>query len=1095
MIASRAKLDARLFDLWCRRDRLTNSQWTELWGLVHSILNSVNLSHFQTLTDSPTDYIRDFFFDNYLIDQIRARNRRQQWLRYENELPDDKAGGDKPVDERNLRPKTRQQPPVTALGDNPVDEHGLRPKTEPLDPLTLLGVQAHDVARSAMEFLQDSEDWVQIFLCCHHCCDSESRVPLIRLAEIHAIETDYCGYWDLLLGPEDEPCDPLAGMVQVWNRVHVYLPSTSIVLGQLSAGRLDAVRALFDELLDPDEQDPSLAQPGVTVTRKTQGGHQVRTGTPLGTEADPRWGYADLFGRILAEKAVKQPARLAAARRGEKAAWIENLVGSLREGFASLGLALSPTDKPERHRLGLPAAGGTLLRTATLPVGDLLDIAVVPSGESDRLRLRISSLSSLPLDVVLETAGELGAPVRLQGGTTAAEFLLRPDAAYRLSVRDTQGRELCGAVTQAEPLERLFEPNLYLLLRILGNGNPVFFLNAVDTPVRRSVVLAAVRDLTASKVIYGERPLIAAAAQQAIEGPSWKVEQPAHVFPVHESTTNQGFVIPLIIAPADRWQVSDAFGTFAMAGARTPLDGLLRLLAQVEEAWSRLYQRTLPARWLKSFDLRIGVPAHIDLFAGESLQVPLLLGVLRALGAGVGAQGEMRLPLGQGPVFVTAKLEADNRFGEVGNLTEKLQGFVRELGSGHPALLTGLQKDRLLSERPDLLEQVVAYEVNSLAELLGLPELHEAISSNLEAYYHPSLNEHLIDAVRAHARRIEFDEADRLTHWLRGQVQSPYYRFHTNCELALFRFHSGAFVAGDRYLRLAQEELREHPGLFGQDDHGRWLSILVNSAIDAHAPEAFRGADLTAADDEALAVLTGPRRMAVYGARCQFHRAFGEHERAIEDGRKAVEIADSTCAREAGRSRNYLVHALIAAYRAGNREPALLAEAEETLRAAMTTWAPADNPRSRDAHLGFCQHYQAELARLRSEPFDVAELPWTGRPWDHPELFTLLSVVRNPQNDARRRETDLERLLEDSQHHVKGYGQASLFGLFDAVYRLFAAVYRHEPQGEPRRTLDAWLEGAAKAGLPGWRERLRPFLGKDLDMDTAEALCDAIPYH
>jgi hypothetical protein len=226
-------------------------------------------------------------------------------------------------------------------------------------------------------------------------------------------ETEYRGYWDLLLGPEDEPCDPLAGMVQAWNPVHIYLPSTGIVLGQLSAERLDAVRALFDELLGPDEQDPSLAQPGVTVTRKIQGGHEVRTGTPLGTEADPRWGYADLFGRIIAEKAVKQPARLAAARRGEKAAWIENLVDSLREGFASLGLALSPTDKPERHRLALPPAGGTLLRAATLPSGDLLDIAVVPSGESDRLRLRISSLSSLPLDVALETAGEPAAPVRL----------------------------------------------------------------------------------------------------------------------------------------------------------------------------------------------------------------------------------------------------------------------------------------------------------------------------------------------------------------------------------------------------------------------------------------------------------------------------------------------------------------------------------------------------------------------------------------------------------------------------------------------------------------------------------------------------------
>jgi hypothetical protein len=201
MIASRAELDARLSDLWRRRDRLTDPEVTELWGLVHSILNSVSLSHFQTLTDSPTDYISDFFtekvvrsareegfearsvhagaligfFANYLVDRIRARNRRQQWLRYENELPDDEAGGDKPVNERDL--------PL---------------KTEPLDPLTLLGVQADDVARSAMKFLQGSEDWVQIFLCCHHCRDAQSRIPLSRLAEIHAISS--YDYWARKLG-------------------------------------------------------------------------------------------------------------------------------------------------------------------------------------------------------------------------------------------------------------------------------------------------------------------------------------------------------------------------------------------------------------------------------------------------------------------------------------------------------------------------------------------------------------------------------------------------------------------------------------------------------------------------------------------------------------------------------------------------------------------------------------------------------------------------------------------------------------------------------------------------------------------------------
>jgi len=49
-------------------------------------------------------------------------------------------------------------------------------------------------------------------------------------------ESDYAGYWDLLLGAADEPCDPLARMVQLWNPVHVYLPSVSRVLAELTPG-------------------------------------------------------------------------------------------------------------------------------------------------------------------------------------------------------------------------------------------------------------------------------------------------------------------------------------------------------------------------------------------------------------------------------------------------------------------------------------------------------------------------------------------------------------------------------------------------------------------------------------------------------------------------------------------------------------------------------------------------------------------------------------------------------------------------------------------------------------------------------------------
>src|SRR2546430_566514 len=151
----------------------------------------------------------------------------------------------------------------------------------------------------------------------------------------------------------------------------------------------------------------------------------------------------------------------------------------------------------------------------------------------------------------------------------------------------------------------------------------------------------------------------------------------------------------------------------------------MRLLAQVEDAWQETFRSVLPARWLKAQTLRLACPAHIDLFEGESLQVPLLVAVLRALGGTV-AEGAERLPFGRGPVFSTGTLEPSGAFGEVECVPEKLAGFVRELGPDHPALLTQRQRQLLAERYPALLAQVRTIEVNSLAGLLALPELHEA---------------------------------------------------------------------------------------------------------------------------------------------------------------------------------------------------------------------------------------------------------------------------------------------------------------------------------------------------------------------------------
>jgi tetratricopeptide (TPR) repeat protein len=902
-----------------------------------------------------------------------------------------------------------------------------------------------------------------------------------------ASETQYAGYWDLLLEPEDEPFDPLAGMVQIWNPVYVYLPSTSLVLAELRPERLSAVRALASEFLTTPEPDPRQACPGRLLARRTLDNHLVLTGTPLGKAEDPRWRYSEIYAR--AAKAVKEPARLAAQALAEQISWVEHLVGSLRRSLEGIGLTLAPTPLSGHYRLSAAVRGQALFQCASLPAGELLDLALEMVPEENRLRLRVSSLASAPLEIGITAPGQEEHRHRLEAARREAAFELRLDTAYTLRLKDAQGAELCRVPVEPVSLQDSLPSNVYLLLQLLGNANPVFFLKTVNTPAERLKVLGSL----SRQSLHGDKRQMQAAASQAFEVyRDLRIDLPWHVFPVYEQSTRDGFVIPLEIHPAQDWQVSDAFGTFGIEKAKDPLDGLVRLLAQVEDAWQETFHSVLPARWLKAQTLRLACPAHIDLFEGESLQVPLLVAVLRALGGTV-AEGAERLPFGQGPVFSTGTLEPGGAFGEVECVPEKLAGFVRELGPDHPALLTRRQR-QLLAEHPDLLAQVQVIEVSSLVELLSLPELHEALKRQIQEAHHPSLNEGLLTLVQTHSRQIRFDEAKHLSQWLLSHVESPYYRFRLNCELALYCFHQGQFSEAARCFQTAIGLLNIHPELFGVDDLGRIVSILVNLAADACHPEPFRVL-LRRLDEESLAAMTAPQRVKVYGALCQFHRFYGEHDQAIAAGRKAVALVDAACAGEAGRSRNYLVHALIVAYRGGQTDPALLTEAQMILQAAKTDWAPVDDANRRASHLGFCLHLEAEIARLRGLAFDPGRPYWVDRIWSHPWLFTLLSCTRNPQNEPSLRQCCIEELVAKSAAFVAKYGVDTLFGLFDAVYRLFDAAYHQCSQEGARQALCAWLKDRAKAGFPGWQDYLSPLIHENMDREAIEALCDAIRYH
>jgi len=118
-----------------------------------------------------------------------------------------------------------------------------------------------------------------------------------------AAETDYATDRDVLLEPQDEPFDPLAGMVQTWNTVTVDIRQGNRVLAQLANHRLAAIR----EVAAGQCESGGGARPGFVAPLKTNSGATVLAGTRIHHPADTRHRYQTLY-RTAAQTLVPQQA-------------------------------------------------------------------------------------------------------------------------------------------------------------------------------------------------------------------------------------------------------------------------------------------------------------------------------------------------------------------------------------------------------------------------------------------------------------------------------------------------------------------------------------------------------------------------------------------------------------------------------------------------------------------------------------------------------------------------------------------------------------------------------------------------------------------
>ena len=254
-----------------------------------------------------------------------------------------------------------------------------------------------------------------------------TETPEVWYGWLATAETDYASDWDLLLGAEDEPCDPQARMIQLWNPVHVYLPSVSRVLAELRPERLAAVRALAVECLTAPESDRALARPGVIV-RRSMGAYSVRTGTPLGNASDLRHRYQQLYHAYA--EAVREPARQAVAQ-GQPASLLDRLrttlldaIGDVLQPYQPMAQPMGETTAPEWH-YRIP---DRLRLTLTTTVDDLA-------------LLRLETLSAQPLQVQVLDDEEIVATACLDPGQPVIELRLDPTEPRVLLIGDADQSE------------------------------------------------------------------------------------------------------------------------------------------------------------------------------------------------------------------------------------------------------------------------------------------------------------------------------------------------------------------------------------------------------------------------------------------------------------------------------------------------------------------------------------------------------------------------------------------------------------------------------------------------------------------------------
>jgi hypothetical protein len=182
------KRDVELQNLWGRRRDLDEAGWTRLYHIVVHVLKNYKPRELAGLREDHDVYIHEFYLDKvfhrdplsrcdhtgalrlyyqrYLRDKIRSQQARAKWEVADEHDPD------------------ADSPPSLDNAPEAKSDH----QTMPAE-LEEAGFSVAQVATSAAAWLENSEEWVRIFVALSNCPDAEVSERLIHLAQRKGIKS------------------------------------------------------------------------------------------------------------------------------------------------------------------------------------------------------------------------------------------------------------------------------------------------------------------------------------------------------------------------------------------------------------------------------------------------------------------------------------------------------------------------------------------------------------------------------------------------------------------------------------------------------------------------------------------------------------------------------------------------------------------------------------------------------------------------------------------------------------------------------------------------------------------------------------------